>query len=159
MRRTVPILAALLLLSATLLPALSRSDFDRVVDFGVTLKTLSAAAEGKAPLPGGRMVVLTGTVSDITIVNRERATFKARIELTTGEWIGLEDVKAYSCYVDFAGGEYFNVFPARAPREPVPGTIVSNARALVVGRVVGIVDASNGEKRVLLDGAWIRSIE
>jgi len=159
MRRPVPLLVALLLLSAVILPALSRADFDRVVDFGVTLKTLSAAAEGKAPLPGGRMVVLTGTVSDITIVDKERATFKARIELTTGEWIGLEDVKAYSCYVDFSGEEYFKAFPARPPRDPVPGTIVSNTRVLVVGRVLDIVAASSGEKRVLLEGVGIRSIE
>lgn len=159
MRRSVPLLASLLLLSATLVPALSRADFDRAVDFGVTLKSLSAAADGTAPLPGGRMAILTGTVSDITILGKEQASFKARIELTTGEWIGLEDVKAYSCYVDFSGAEYFKVFPARPPRQASPGVIVNDARVLLVGRVVDIVSSPAGGKRVLLDGIYIRSIQ
>ena len=99
-----------------MLPALSRGDFDRVVDFSVTLKTLAAAAEGRTPLPTGRMLLLSGTVSDVTILNKDQATFKVRIELITGEWIGLEDVKAYACYVEFSGPEFFKVFPIRAPR-------------------------------------------
>jgi hypothetical protein len=68
-------------------------------------------------------------------------------------------VKAYSCYVDFRGSEFFKVFPARAPRNPVPGTIVANARVLLVARVLDIVNAPTGGKRVLLEGLYIRSIE
>jgi hypothetical protein len=160
MRRTVPVLACLfLLLGATALPALSHGDFDRVVDFSVTLKSLAAAAEGKAQLPTGRMVVLSGTVSDVAILDKEQATFKVRIELITGEWIGLEDVKAYSCYVEFSGPEFFKVFPARAPRAATPGVISGNSRVLVVGRVVDVTTTPQGEKRTRLDGAYIRSIE
>jgi hypothetical protein len=159
MRRTVPALAFFLLLGVTALPALSHGDFDRVVDFGVTLKSLAAAAEGTAPLPTGRMVVLSGTVSDVTIIDKEQPTFKVRIELITGEWIGLEDVKAYACYVEFSGPEFFKVFPARAPRNATPGVITGNSRVLVVGRVVNITTSPLGAKRVLLDGAYIRSIE
>jgi hypothetical protein len=159
MRRPVLLLASVLLLNAALIPALSRADFDRVVDFGVTLKLLSAAADGTAALPGGRMVILSGTVSDVTIVDKEPSTFKARIELTTGEWIGLEDVKAYSCYVDFSGSEYVKVFPARPPRQAVAGVIVNNTRVLLVGRVIDIVSTPTGGRHVRLEGAYIRAIE
>jgi hypothetical protein len=160
MRRTVPVLACLfLVLGAAALPALSHGDFDRVVDFSVTLKSLAAAADGKAPLPTGRMVVLSGTVSDVSILDKEPATFKVRIELITGEWIGLEDVKAYTCYVEFSGPEFFKVFPARAPRTVTPGVIVGNSRVLVVGRVVELTTSPLGAKRALVDGAYIRSIE
>jgi hypothetical protein len=159
MRRTVPALALFLLLGATALPALSSGDFDRVVDFGVTLKSLAAAADGTAPLPAGRLIVLSGTVSDVTILDKEKATFKVRIELITGEWIGLEDVKAYACYVDFSGPEYFKVFPSPAPRKAVPGVVVNNSRVLVVGRVMDITTTPLGARRVLVDGAHIRNVE
>jgi hypothetical protein len=160
MRRSIPTLACvLLLLGAALLPALSRVEFDRVVDFSVTLKTLAAVAEGKVPLPTGKMYLLSGTVSDVTILNKDEASFKVRIEVITGEWIGLEDVKAYACYVEFSGPEYFKVFPARAPRTATPEVITLNSRVVVVCSPLDIVSTPLGEKRVRAAGAYIRTIE
>jgi hypothetical protein len=158
MRRTAAVLALFTVLAAAL-PAASKADFDRVVDFSVTLKTLAAAADGKAALPTSRMLLLAGTVSTITILNKDQASFQVRIELITGEWLGLEDVKAYACYVDFTGADFFNTFPARAPAQPGPGVIVQSARVLVAARAVSIVTTPLGEKRVLLEGAYIRGIE
>jgi hypothetical protein len=158
MRRTAAVLALFTVLAAAV-PAASKGDFDRVVDFSVTLKTLAAAADGKAALPTSRMLVLSGTVSTITIVNKDQAAFRVRIELITGEWLGLDDVIAYACYVDFAGADFFNTFPARPPAQPGPGVIVQNARVLVAARAVSIVTTPLGEKRVLLEGAYIRAIE
>jgi hypothetical protein len=77
----------------------------------------------------------------------------------TGEWLGLEDVKAYACYVDFSGSEFFDAFPARPPAEPGPGVVVQSARVMVSGRAVSIVTTPLGEKRVLVEGAYIRVIE
>jgi hypothetical protein len=142
-----------------MLPALSRGDFDRVVDFSVTLKTLAAAAEGTTPLPTGRMLLLSGTVSDVTILNKDEKTFKVRIELIAGEWIGLEDVKAYACYVEFSGPEFFKVFPARAPRTVTADVITLNSRVMVVCSPLDIVDAPQGEKHVRAAGTYIRAIE
>ena len=160
MRRSVLFLACILLIVApAILPALSRADLERVIDFSVTLKTLATAADSGAPIPTGRNVLLSGTVSDVNILNKDPAGFKVRIELITGEWIGLEDVKSYSCYVDFAGSEYFKVFPARPPREASRDLITLNSRVLVVGRVVDVSATPMGAKRVLVDGMYIRSIE
>ncbi len=160
MRRSVPLLACvILLLGAVTLPALSRRDFDRVVDFSVTLKTLAAAAEGRTPLPAGRMLLLSGTVSDVTILNKDPQSFKVRIELIAGEWIGLEDVKAYACYVEFSGPEFFKVFPARAPRTAIADVITLNSRVVVVCSPLDIVDTPQGEKHVRAAGAYIRAIE
>ena len=158
MRRTAVVLALVLLAPAAALAA-TRADFDRVVDFSVTLKSLAAAADGTQPLPTGKMIVLTGTVSSVTIVNKDPATFQVRIELITGEWFGLDDVKAYSCYVDFTGQEFFRIFPARAPAQPTPDMVLQNARVLVAGRATSIVTTPLGEKRVVVDGASIRVIE
>lgn len=160
MRRPVAfVLCALFLVEAVALPAVSRGEFDRVVDFSVTLKTLAAVAEGKVTLPTGRMLLLSGTVSSVTRVNPDQAGFKVRIELITGEWIGLEDVKAYACYVDYSGPEFFAIFPARAPAGGAAGLVLQNSRVIVAGQAVTVTTTPLGERRVVLDGAYIRVIE
>jgi len=160
MRRFVPLLVCLLLFAgAAFLPALSRADLDRLIDFSVTLKSLATAAEQGLPLPEGKTVLLSGTVSDVNILSKDEAGFKVRIELITGEWIGMDDVKAYTCYVEFTGPEYAKLFPARPPREANRQLVTLNSRVLVLGRVVGITTTPLGDKRVLVDGAYIRSIE
>jgi hypothetical protein len=160
MRRFVPVVACILLLAGSaFLHALSRADLERVIDFSVTLKSLSTAADNGAPIPTGKTVLLTGTVSDVTIVNKEQAGFKVRIELITGEWIGLDEVKSYYCYVEFSGAEYFRIFPARPPRTVSRDLVTLNSRVLVMGRVVEVTAAPLGARRVLVDGAYIRTIE
>jgi hypothetical protein len=157
MRRSLP--ALLLLLCSAFLPALSRADFDTVVDFSVTLKNLAAVAEGTERLPAGRALLLSGTVSDVSVLSKDEATFKVRIELIMGEWIGVDDVKSYACYVEFSGPEWFRIFPARAPRNAPPGVISLNARVVVVGSAIEVVTTPLGEKRVLVKGMHIRIIE
>jgi hypothetical protein len=159
MRRSLPLLASLLLLCSAHLPAISRADFDRVVDFSVTLKNLAAVADGREQLPAGKVLLLSGTVSDVNILNKDEATFKVRIELITGEWIGLDDVKSYACYIDFSGPEFFKVFPARQARTAAPGTISLNSRVVVIGSAVDVTGTPLGEKRVLVQGMHIRMIE
>jgi hypothetical protein len=160
MRRSVPVLACILLLAGpAFLHALSRADLDRVIDFSVTLKSLATAADSGSPIPAGKTVLISGTVSDVNIITKDQAGFKVRIELITGEWIGTEDVKAYSCYVEFTGAEYFALFPARPPRVASRDLVTQNSRVLVVGRVVDVTTTPLGAKRVLLDGAYIRTTE
>jgi len=159
MRRSFAMVACLLLLAGAYLPALSRADLERIIDFSVTLKSLATAAEQGSSLPEGKTVLLSGTVSDVNILSKDEAGFKVRIELITGEWIGLDDVKAYTCYVEFTGGEYFQLFPARPPKEANRQLITLNSRVIVLGRVVGLTTTPLGAKRVLVDGAYIRSIE
>jgi hypothetical protein len=152
-------LAGAALLLAFLAPftsAISRSDFDRVVDFTITLKTVAAAAAGEAPLPSNRLFILDGTVSDISFVDKEKASFRVRILLMSGEWIGLEDVKSYACYVTFSGPEFFALFPARPPRDAPPGIVVLNSHLLVVARPVEVTSSPQGEKLMMLEGFSVR---
>jgi hypothetical protein len=160
MRRSIPVLAfVFLLLGGSLVTAAPHGDFDRIVDFSVTLKSLSAAASGSGALPTDRLVILTGTVSDVMILDANEATFKVRVELIAGEWIGSDTVRSYTSTVEFSGSEFFSIFPARTPRTVTPGIIVTNMRVLVVGRPVRIITTAAGVKQVLVDGATIRSIE
>jgi hypothetical protein len=160
MHRSVPTLACLFLLVGPLfLPALSRADLDKVIDFSVTLKSLATAADIGSSIPIAKTVLLTGTVSDVDILSKDQAGFKVRIELISGEWIGVEEVKAYSCYIEFTGAEYFRIFPARPPRAASRDLVSLNSRVLVVGTVIKVWTTPVGAKRVLLDGAYIRTIE
>jgi len=161
MRRIVPALLVSVLLASAAQAAtgLTRADFQRIVDFSVTLKDLSAVADGTEPLSTGKIVVLNGTVSDVSILGKDQPSFKVRIELITGEWVGTEDVKSYTCYVDFSGPEFFKVFPARAPRTLGPDMVVINSRVIVVGRPMEVTKTPLGEKRVLVEGMFVRPVE
>ena len=159
MPRTAAVLDFTLLVSVSVLaPAVSRAEFERIVDFSITLKSLSVAAEGNASLSTARLAMLDGTVSEVTILDKEQETFRARIELISGEWFGLDDVKSYACYVEFAGPEFFKVFPAKAPRNPGPNVIVQNTRVVVVARPLQVIKTPLGEKQVLAEGLLIRAV-
>jgi len=158
MRRVLP--AVLLFVVASCVAfSLSRADFERVVDFSITLKDLAAVAEGRESLPSAKLVILNGTVSDVDVMNKEEASFRVRIELITGEWIGTQDVKSYSCYVDFTGLQYSAIFPVRPPKTAAPGTVVINSRVIVVGRPLAVTVTPLGEKRVLVEGMFVRTVE
>jgi hypothetical protein len=160
MRTTARIgLAACLFLAAVLAPAITRSEFDRVVDFSVSLKTIAAAASGETILPEGKLFVLDGTVSDVTVLNKEEDSFRARIELISGEWIGTEDVKSYSCWIEFSGPGFFKSFPARPPQNPTPDMVFLNSRLLVVARPLTVTTSHTGEKRMLMEGIYTRPIK
>ncbi len=132
--------------------------FDRV-DFSVTLKDLAAAAAGERQLPQGRLFVLDATVTALTFLDAEKASFRVRAELMSGEWIGLEDVKSYSCLVTFSGPDWFRVFPAKPPRNPPHGVVTPNARVLVVARPLGVVSERGGPRVVSLEGLALRLLE
>jgi hypothetical protein len=151
--------AACFLLSilAPFASAISRTDFEKVVDFSVTLKTVAAAAAGEAALPANRLFILNGTVSEITFLNKEKASFQVRIRLISGEWVGLEEVKMYTCLVTFSGPRFFPDFPARPPKDPGPDTVLADTRILVVARALGPVALASGEGKVMaMEGLFLR---
>ena len=137
----------LLLVLTQGLSAIGRGDFDAVVDFSITMKEMAAAAEGTARLPSNRLFLLTGTVSDISVLDKTPESYVVRIRLLSGEWIGLEDVKGYSCYVTFRGAEYAGLFPSKIP---------ANSRLLVLARAVEATTTPTGEKIMAVDGLAMR---
>jgi hypothetical protein len=156
--RAAAALALSLVVMAPAAAALPRTDFDRL-DFSVTLKDVSAAAEGQRQLPPGRIFLLDGTVTDMSFLDKEEASFRVRIELMSGEWIGLEDVKSYSCLVTFAGSEWSRVFPVKASRNPAPGAVVPNARVLVIARPLEITTRPGGARLMSLEGLGVRVLQ
>jgi hypothetical protein len=82
--------------------------------------------------------------------------WKARVELMAGEWIGVDEVRGYRCWVTFTGPEYAAVFPAEAPDEPSPDWLPLHARALMLARILGPVVAPLGETVMSLEGLAVR---
>lgn len=156
LRRTALALLACVLVSP-LAPAQTQAAFDRIVDFSVTLKTVSAAAAGGAVLPVHRLFLLEGSIGEVDVLDDRPEAWKVRVELVAGEWIGTDEVRGYRCWVTFAGPEYAEIFPAEAPEEPSPGFIPPHARVLVLARPGSVKATPEGGKVMELEGIAVRS--
>jgi hypothetical protein len=155
LRRTAFALLACGLVSP-LAPAQTRAAFDRIVDFSVTLKTVSAAAAGEAVLPANRLLLLEGSIGEIVVLDDRPGAWKVRVELLAGEWIGTDEVRGYRCWVTFAGLGYAEVFPAEVPDEPSPDYLPLHSRVLVLARALSPAVTPLGEKVMVMEGLAVR---
>jgi hypothetical protein len=155
--------ALILLLAAALaapLAAYDREDFDRIVDFATTVKTLDELSTDQARQRGllGRLLLLDGTVAALQFLDSEEASFAVEMELAAGEWIGLEEVKIYRCRVRFQGSAFFRQFPRRAPKNPEPFQVALDDRVLVVAKALRKGGEEAGQSLWLLEGLHVRPI-
>ena len=155
-RRTVCALLACGIVSVSAF-AQNRAAFDKIVDFSVTLKTVSAAAAGEAVLPANRLFLLEGSISEIVVLDDRPQAWKVRVELMAGEWIGVEAVRGYRCWVTFAGPAYADVFPAEVPDEPSPDYLPLHTRVLVLARAPTPAVTPLGEKVMTVEGLSVRA--
>jgi hypothetical protein len=144
-------------LLAPLASAQTRTEFDRIVDFSVTLKTLSDVAAGRAALGAGRLVLIEGTISEIVVLDDRPGSWTVRVELMAGEWISVDEVRGYRCWVTFAGPAYADVFPGEAPDEPSASYLPLHARVLVLGRPLSPVVTPLGERVMTVEGLAVRA--
>jgi len=150
----------LLFLATPVLFSIDPGEFDAVADFSVTVKTLSQLDEAMAVAYGlmDRFLLLDGTVAAILILDPSEEDFLVQVELVSGEWIGLEEVRSYSCWVLFSGSRFAGMFPARVPRNPPPGVIKTNDRILVVAMALQTVEIAEGETAWVLEGTHARRL-
>ena len=153
----ITLVAFFLVVLASALYGLEQDDFDRIVDFTITIKTLNQLQTAES-LKADKFLILDGTVSNITIVQSDKDSFQVLVELVSGEWIGLEDVRSYHCTVLFEGSEFHAVFPSRPPRNPTASVITTNDRILVAARTLSTEINKNGELSCLLKGIHVRRL-
>jgi len=161
MKRAIGVLAVILLFFPA--PALFSNDpgdFDAVADFSVTVKTLSQLDETTASAYGlmDRFLLLDGTVTNILILDPSEENFLVQVELVSGEWVGLEEVRSYSCWILFSGPRFASMFPARVPRNPPPGVITANDHILIVAMALQTVEIAEGETAWVLEGLHARTL-
>jgi len=155
--------ALTLLLAAALaapLAAYDRQDFDRIVDFATTVKSLDGLSAAQARERGlvGRLLLLDGTVAALHFLDSEEVTFDVEMELVAGEWVGLEEVKIYRCRIRFQGPGFFPQFPRRAPKSPGPFQVALDDRVLVVVKALRKEGEESGQPLWLLQGLHVRPI-
>jgi hypothetical protein len=155
LRRTAFALLACGLVSP-LAPAQTRAAFDRIVDFTVTLKTVSTAAAGGAVLPANRLLLLEGSIGEVVVLDDRPEARKVRVELVAGEWIGTDEVRGYRCWVIFTGPEYAEIFPAEPPDEPSPVYLPRHTRVLMLARPGSVKATPEGGKVMELEGIAVR---
>jgi hypothetical protein len=159
--RAAVLLSLCLLLPAAAVPAISKNDLDRIIDFSVTVKTLERLdpATARDFRLDERFLLLDGTVNTVEVLDPEESRYQVIVELVSGEWIGLEEVRSYRCLVLFSGPEYARVFPRRAPRDAGPRVITPNDRVLMVARLLEPVQLGAGESVWVLEGSYVRKLE
>ena len=155
-RKAACMVAVILALSAGFAWAQSLDDLDAILDFSVTIKTLSEAVERGEYDMEARFVALNGTLNSVFDADAETST--VIVEMVTGEWIGLEEVRSYHCLVRLMDPELFPLFPLNPPRVPEPEVFIKGSRLLVIAFPVAVVELGDGRLMWLLDGVYVRRL-
>lgn len=148
----------LIALLASPLSAATPEEFETVVDFSTTLKSLAISVRTTEleNLDTDRFLILEGTVASTTIIDPTPEQFLALLELVDGEWDGVRDIDLYRVYVIVEGPDFAARLPARMPRDPGPEIIMANSELMVVGRLAGIDEGEFGERIAVVSGSYLR---
>lgn len=130
------------------------------INFDLSLKDIVLLVEsGKsAEIDINQYIILEGVVSSREVVLADEENFVGKLELSYGEWEGLEDVNMYKCFVQLSGLEFAAMIPVRRSRTPDPVEISLNTRILVLGQYLGYSEDENGNKIPVVEGYKVRKI-
>jgi hypothetical protein len=104
--------------------------------------------------------VIEGVVSAREILQPAEMGFIGLLEITKGEWQGLDDVVAYRCYVELEGAWFEPLIPAGRQRNPGPREIPLTSRVLVFGTYLGYSGGEDGGVRYpFLQGQAVRLLK
>ncbi len=148
-------------LFAGTLGAFERPDFDKIVDFSLTLKDIVSLVKKPDfnPEKYGKILIFDGSVSTITLVEKNPASFSAELVVVNGEWKGTEDVSLFQSFVYAEGPEFAKRLPERRPKEPGPGLISQNDHVLVVGRIADVYVDEKGNRFPVIVAYYIRVMQ
>jgi hypothetical protein len=142
-------------------PLFSESkDLDSVLDLAISLKELSQFDPEKLDeiILSDKYILLEGSVSSITEIERTDTNLILDIHLINGEWNGLEKVQVFKCIVNISGIEWEHIFPARTPRESLNDIVLLNNRIIVIGKVTDYV-LENSSLLAIVEAQYIRNIQ
>lgn len=131
------------------------------VNFDLTLKDIYLMVqEGNANnINPDQYIVINGTVSAREVLNPDKENFVGILELSSGEWLGVEDVEIYRCYIQLEGSDFSSAIPVRRSRKPKPEEIKLNTNILVLGKYLGYSEDETGNKYPVIKGFRIRKIQ
>jgi len=151
-------ISAVFIITALLASAQTAVKAESPVNFDLTLKKIYKMIESGESnnINPNRFIVISGTVSAREVLNPDKENFSGILELSSGEWLGVEDVAIYKCYVQLEGSEFPSMIPVRRSRKPKPEVIQLNEKILVLGKYLGYSEDENGIKYPVIQGIKIR---
>ena len=149
-----------LMLSAAAAGAQQRQVEAATVDFSITLQEIHRILEDEGPagLPTERTLVIDGVVAEILVIDPEPESFLVQIELVTGRWIGLEEIRLYRAYVFVQGPQFFERVSAGAAANDQRDVVTPNSRIIVLGNIVDVFVDEDGTSAPIIDGIDLRLI-
>ncbi len=138
------LLSALCVTVAVLLqvPAGARevTAFDSIVDFSVTLRELAGIAAEREPgsVTDGPLIIVDGYIASVVVSDDTEGSFSADIELVDGEWLDLDEVRAYRAIAVAEGERFRERIPRRPPPSPPRDSIVAGRHGIAVALLVDI---------------------
>ncbi len=173
--RAAAIACLLVAVTPTLAATDGASPFERLrgaLDFGTTLEDIHHMLDERDldSLPTDRVIILDGVAVEITVIDPEPDSFLVQVDLASGRWLGLSEVRLYQAYVFFQGPDFAARFHSGRPPEPgdsmapadePPGRapIGSNSRVIVLGMLVDLYEDAEGALSPILEGIDIRLID
>ena len=151
MKRTLVSLVVLALAAFTVSAQGSNAaSFDAVVDFDASIKAFAAAANGGPAPKADRFALLVGTVG--SVIKRSTEPVSYAVELVSGEWIGMDDVKTFHLYLEYSGDAFTAFFDRKA------GLAKPGARVLVVCKFSRVAPGPDGAPAVWLTGHKLKVV-
>lgn len=134
--------------------------FREEVDVQISLAELDAAVDDMALLESiaGRVVIVDGIASSITVYSEDPNDFYVEVELVSGRWNGVESVEMYKAFVFLDDPAFTGRLAERIPRDPDPELIIRNDRVLVAGRLVSLAEDPEGRLVPVLQAYDIRAL-
>lgn len=105
-----------------------------------------------------RVVLIDGTVASTVVIEEDPESFYAEVELISGAWQGLSEVRVDRAYVVLLGSAFADRIPTRPTRVGNPAHILRNNRVLVLGRVIDLTPDDFGQMVPLLVAYQVRRL-
>ncbi len=136
------------------------TNLEAQINFDLSLKDIVLMVEtgNSTEIDMNQYIILEGVVSSREVLYTDEENFVGMLELSYGEWQGLENVAMYQCFVQLQGLEFATMIPVRRSRTPNPAEISLNTRILVLGRYLGYSEDEEGKKYPVIEGLKVRKI-
>ncbi len=136
------------------------TDLETLINFDLSLKDIVIMVEsGKSnEIDMNQYIILEGVVSSREVLYADEENFVGMLEISYGEWQGLENVVLYQGFVQLQGLEFAAMIPVRRSRTPDPSEVSLNTRILVLGKYLGYSEDEEGKKYPVIEGFQIRKI-
>lgn len=136
------------------------NDLNSFINLDLSLKELSRSEPEflDSLIFSEKYIIVEGTISSITEIERSEQNLILDIHIINGEWIGMEKVEVYKCIINVTGLIWEKRFPKRKPREITEQLVQVNDQIMVIGKVHDYV-LKNSSVTAVVNAEYIRKTQ